>query len=101
MLTWRDHQARADAALFARHGDAAVYTPLSGDPVSLTVLVSEDYELRDAQGDVSEYVTVIRYRLAELSDHDIGATLVANGKTYSLGKSIDNDGFMRTVQVFQ
>ena len=98
MATWREIQLRADAKLFARQGDPAVYTPLSGDPVSLTVLVDKDFAVLDEEGGVAEHMTVIRYRLAELAGHEIGANLVVAGATYSLGKTLTDDGFIRTVQ---
>lgn len=98
MTSWRDHQRAADLALFDRHGDVATYTPPLGEASSLPVLVSNNFEILDENGGVSEYMTVIRYRLSDIASHAIGATIVADGVTYSLGKTIDDDGFIRTVE---
>ena len=97
MVTWRDHQRRADEQLFARHGDETTYTPLSGDPVSLTVLVDKGFEVLDEEGGVAEHMTVVRYRLVDLPSHDIGAVVTFDGTTYRLGKTVADDGFVRTV----
>ena len=95
---WRQYQLRADAKLFSRHGDEATYTPNTGDPVTLTVLVDKGFEILDAEGGVAEHMTVIRYRLVDLPSHQIGAVVSIDGTTYRLGKTIADDGFVRTVQ---
>lgn len=97
MATWRDSQRRADEQLFARHGDEATYTPLSGNPVTLTVLVDKGFEVLDEEGGVAEHMTVIRYRLIDLPSHDVGAVVAIDGTTYALGKTVADDGFVRTV----
>jgi hypothetical protein len=97
-MGWRDNQQQADKKLFVRHGDAAVYTPAVGSPVNLTVLVEKDFEILDAEGGVAEYITVIRYRLADLASNEIGAVVTVDSNTYTLGKTIADDGFIRTVQ---
>ena len=98
MATWREHQLRADAQLFARHGSPATYTPVAGNPVSLTVLVDKGFEVLDEEGGVAEHMTVIRYRLVNLPGHEIGAVVTVDGTTYRLGKTVIDDGFIRTVQ---
>lgn len=98
MATWRERQIRADAHLLARHGSSATYSPVSGDPVSLTVLVDKGFEVLDEEGGVAEHMTVIRYRLGDLPGHEIGATVNVDGTSYRLGKTIADDGFIRTVQ---
>jgi hypothetical protein len=98
MTAWRDHQRKADDKLFIRHGDAAVYTPAVGNPVNLIVLIEKDFEILDAEGGVAEYIRVIRYRLIDLASHEIGAVVTIDGTTYKLGKTISDDGFIRTVQ---
>ncbi len=98
MATWRDRQCRADELLFARHGDSAVYTPSVGDPVALPVLLEKNFEILDEEGGVAEYTTVIRYRLVDLSTHEIGAVVTVDGTNYALGKALSDDGFIRTVQ---
>ena len=97
MATWRERQIRADSQLFARHGSLATYTPVSGDPVSLTVLVDKGFEVLDEEGGVAEHMTVIRYRLVDLPGHEIGATVTVDGTSYRLGKTVTDDGFIRTV----
>jgi len=98
VVTWRERQIRADAQLFARHGSAATYTPSAGDPVSLTVLVDKGFEVLDEEGGVTEHMTVIRYRLVDLPAHEISAVVTVDGTSYRLGKTVADDGFIRTVQ---
>jgi len=98
LATWRERQIRADAQLFDRHGSPATYAPVSGDHVALMVLVDKGFEVLDEEGGVAEHMTVIRYRLVDLPGHEIGAVVTVDGTGYRLGKTVADDGFIRTVQ---
>ncbi|MGM0517899.1 MAG: head-tail joining protein [Pseudomonadota bacterium] len=95
-MSFSDYADRLDEAVMAHLADtqSATYTPASGDPVTIPVMVDRDVERTVAgmQGTVVERRTELSGYASDLADAKRGETVSVATDTWRLVSQLANDG---------
>lgn len=95
-MSFSDHADRLDEAVMAHLADtqSATYTPASGDPVTIPVMVDRDVErtVTGMQGTVVERRTELSAYAADLADANRRETVTVGTETWELVGIVANDG---------
>ena len=100
-------QAADVAAIFEDVGNAATFTPETGDPVSLYVIVEKELALQPDgfRAQAADAYTLIKYALADIGRQaNRGETFVISsgpltGNTYEVQSIVDDDGLIVEARV--
>ncbi|MDR5867296.1 head-tail joining protein [Halomonas koreensis] len=95
-MSFSDLSDRLDEAVMEHLADtqSGTYTPATGDPVTLPVIVERDVErtVGGYQGTVVERRTELSVLLADLPDAKRGETITVGSDTWVLETPLANDG---------
>lgn len=95
-MSFSDHADRLDEAVMAHLADtdSATYTPASGDPTTIPVMVDRDVERTVAgmQGGAMERRTELTAYSADLGDAARGETVAVGTEAWRLVSVSTNDG---------
>lgn len=80
-------------------GDAAVYQPPTGDPVTTWAILGESSELVGEFGERIEFKKTARLPRTAVAQPLSGSTLTIGAAVYRVGQVLASDGYFATVAI--